>query len=345
MGERPRYTMVITSNRYELDWEEQFLGGLDDMSVDLRAGVCRTEDDLIALAHDADALLISSREPITRRVIEALPRCRVISRYAVGIDHIDLDAAAERGIVVTHVPDYCTAEVADHALALILALNRRIVELDTSLRQGAWVKHSYHTRRILRGPVPPLRELTLGLVGLGRIGRAVADRARPFGLRLVATDPYVDPAVFEDYGVTPLALDELLQQADIVSLHCPLTPETRGLIGERALSLMKPSAVLVNTARGPVVDIPAVTAALQERRIAGAALDVADPEPLPEDSPLYRLPNVILTPHAAYYSERSVEIVRQEALFEALRVLRGQRPRTVANPAVLGRVRLVPGVE
>jgi D-3-phosphoglycerate dehydrogenase len=240
------------------------------------------------------------------------------------------------------VPDYCTAEVADHALALILALNRRIVELDSALRQGAWIKHSYHTRRILRGPVPPLRELTLGLVGLGRIGRAIAERARPFGLRVVASDPYISPEVFQDYGATPLPLDDLLQQSDIVSLHCPLTPETRGLIGERALSLMKPSAVLVNTARGPVVDIPAVIAALQECRIAGAALDVTDPEPLPEDSPLYRLPNVILTPHAAYYSERSVEIVRRETLFEALRVLRGQRPRTVANPAVLSRVHLAP---
>jgi phosphoglycerate dehydrogenase-like enzyme len=142
--------------------------------------------------------------------------------------------------------------------------------------------------------------------------------------------------------VTPVSLDELLQQADIVSLHCPLTPETRGLIGERALGLMKPAAVLVNTARGPIVDIPALVTALQECRIAGAALDVADPEPLPETSPLYRLPNVILTPHAAYYSERSVEVVRRETLFEALRVLRGQLPRTVANPAVLSRVRLAP---
>jgi D-3-phosphoglycerate dehydrogenase len=342
MGEKPRVTMVITTNRYELDWEEKFLSSLDDFSVELRAGVCHSEDDLIALAHDADALLVSSREPITRRVIEALPRCRVISRYAVGIDHIDLDAAAEHGIVVTHVPDYCTAEVADHALALILALNRRIVELDTALRQGAWIKHAYHTRRILRGPIPPLRELTLGLVGLGRIGRAVAERARPFGVRLLATDPYIEPAVFQEYGVTPVSLDELLQQADIVSLHCPLTPETRGLIGERALGLMKPAAVLVNTARGPIVDIPALVTALQECRIAGAALDVADPEPLPETSPLYRLPNVILTPHAAYYSERSVEVVRRETLFEVLRVLRGQLPRTVANPAVLSRVRLAP---
>ncbi|HEY8447300.1 MAG TPA: C-terminal binding protein [Thermomicrobiales bacterium] len=340
MGGKERVTIVITTDRYELDWEERFLAEQDEFEFDLRAGLCRTEDELIEFARDADALLISSRERITRRVIESLTRCRVISRYAVGLDHIDLDAAAERGIVVTHVPDYCTAEVADHAMSLILALNRRIVEMDRALREGAWVSYHYHTREIIRGPIPPLRELTLGLIGIGRIGSAVAQRARPFGFHILATDPYVDPATIRERGAEPVSLDELLQRADIISIHCPLTAETREMIDERAFSLMKPTALLVNTARGPIVSMPAVTAALQECRIAGAALDVVDPEPLPPDSPLYRLPNVILTPHAAYYSERSVEILRRETLFEALRVLRGQRPRTVANPAVLERVSL-----
>ena len=196
--------------------------------------------------------------------------------------------------------------------------------------------------RILRGPVPALRDQTLGIVGLGRIGRAVADRARPFGLTLLAADPFVDPAVVREHGAEPVALDALLARSDIVSLHCPLTDETRGLIGPSAFGLMKPTAVLVNTARGPVVDLDAAIAALQHGTIAGAALDVVYPEPLPVDSPLYRLPNVILTPHVAYYSERSIAIVRSETLSEALRVLRGRRPRTVANPAVLERVQLAP---
>jgi len=260
----------------------------------------------------------------------------------VGLDNVDLEAAADAGIVVTHYPGYCTSEVADHALAMILALNRRIVEQDRSLREGAWVEHGPSTRRILRGPIQPLREQTLGIVGFGRIGQAVAARAKPFNLTIVAADPYIDPEVMVAAGVEPATLEELLRRSDIVTLHTPLTPETRGLIDAAALALMKPTAVLVNTARGPIIDLPALAQALQEEKIAGAALDVVDPEPLPADSPFYRMSNVILTPHSAYYSERSVDVVRRETLLEALQVLRGKRPRTVANPAVLDKVTLEP---
>jgi D-3-phosphoglycerate dehydrogenase len=237
-------------------------------------------------------------------------------------------------------PGYCTAEVADHAMSLLLALNRRLVELDRDLRAGAWNQHGPATRTILRGPVPPLRELTLGIVGFGRIGRAVAARARTFGLTLLAADPYADPAAVAAAGAELLPLPDLLGRADLVTLHCPLTPETRGLIGAPELARMKPTAFLVNTARGPIVDLPALAAALERSDLAGAGLDVFDVEPLPAASPFYRMPNVILTPHAAYYSERSVEVVRRETMNEALAVLRGRRPRTVANPAVLARVSL-----
>jgi len=342
-----RFTVVVTSDRYGnetegLEVEQEIVAAIDDLEIEVRGRPSTSEEELIAAGADADALCVSTREAVTRRVIEHLPRAKVISRYGVGLDNVDLEAAAEAGIVVTHYPGYCTAEVADHALAMILALNRRLVEQDRALRAGAWVEFGPATRSILRGPIPPLRELELGIVGFGRIGQVVAERARPFGLRLLAADPYQEPAVVEAHGVEPVGLEALLERADIVTLHCPLTPETRGLIDAAALARMKPSAVLVNTARGPIVDLPALATALAEGRIAGAGIDVTDPEPLPTGSPFYRMENVILTPHSAYYSERSVEVVRRETLLEAVQVLRGKRPRTVANPAVLERVHLEP---
>lgn len=342
MPGKPRFRLVIASDRYEFDWEESALSQIQDMDLELSGGAAETEDDLISLAHHADALVISSREAITRRVLSKLANCKVISRRAVGLDHIDLDAAAELGIVITHSPDYCTNEVADHTLALILGLNRRILEYDHDLRNGAWTNHQYMMDRILRGPIQPLREQILGIVGLGRIGRAVGKRALAFGLTVLAADPFIPSRTAADAGAQLVALDDLLQTADIVSLHCPLTNETEGMIGTRELGLMKPSAVLVNTARGPVLDLDAAVDALSSGTIAAAALDVVYPEPLPLDSPLYRLPNVILTPHAAYYSERSRRQVRIDALEGALAVLRGRQPRTIANPNVLERVALLP---
>ena len=342
-----KFTVIVTSDRYGnetrgLELEQELAAAVTDLDVTLLGRASTTEDELIRVAQDADAMLVSTREAITRRVLENIPRVKVIARYGVGLDNVDLDAAADAGIVVTHYPGYCTSEVADHALAMILALNRRIVEQDRALREGAWVEHGPSTRRILRGPIQPLREQTLGIVGFGRIGQAVAARAKPFNMTIVAADPYIDPEVMIAAGVEPVTLPELLRRADIVTLHSPLTPETRGLIDAAALALMKPTAVLVNTARGPIVDLPALAQAVTAGKIGGVALDVVDPEPLPADSPFYQMPNVILTPHSAYYSERSVDVVRRETLLEALQVLRGKRPRTVANPAVLHKVTLEP---
>jgi D-3-phosphoglycerate dehydrogenase len=338
--------VVVTSDRYGnethgLELEQELVAAVADLDVRLLGRASTSEEELIRAGQDA-ALLVSTREAVTRRVLENIPRVKVISRYGVGLDNVDLEAAADVGIVVTHFPGYCTAEVADHALAMILALNRRIVEQDRSLREGAWVEHGPATRRILRGPIQPLREQTLGIAGFGRIGRAVAARAKPFGLTIIAADPYIDPRIVRDAGAEPVTLEELLARADIVTIHTPLTPETRGLIDAAALARMKPTAVIINTARGPIIDLPALAQALQEGRIAGAALDVVDPEPLPAGSPFYSMPNVILTPHSAYYSERSVDVVRRETLQEALQVLRGKRPRTVANPSVLRKVTLEP---
>ena len=339
------FKIVLTSDRYNnevdsLALEYQLLADNSDLEIELQTISGEDMEEVIAAADGADVLMASTRESFSRDVLERLKTIKVLSRYGVGLDNVDLDAAAELGIVVTHYPAYCTAEVADHAMSLILALNRRIVWLDRELKAGAWVRHGRATGEILHTKIEPLREQTLGIIGLGRIGKLVAERARPFGLTTLAHDPYLDPATAPDY-VTLVELNDLLARADIVTLHCPLTPETRGLINAERLSLMKPSAYLVNTARGPIIDLDALVVALQANGIAGAGLDVVDPEPLPEDSPLYKMDNVILTPHSAYYSERSVDIVRRQTLLQALRVLRGQQPEVVANPAVLDRVSLV----
>ncbi|MGH2562224.1 MAG: C-terminal binding protein, partial [Thermomicrobiales bacterium] len=300
MAEKPKYTVAFTSDRYNLDWEMDAIASLTDLDIDVVTRKCATEDEIVAFARDADALVVSTRHPITRSVLERLGRCRVVGSYGVGLDHLDLPAAADLGVVVTHYPQYCTNEVADHALSLILALNRRIHELDQDLRQGGW-NHA-GTRQILRGPVAPLREQTLGIVGLGRIGAKVAERARPFGLTIIAADPNLDAETAKSRGAELVSFDELLLRSDIITIHCPLGPQTKGLIDAAAFVQMKPTAFLVNTARGPIVDLKAAIDALQRCAIAGAALDVVYPEPLPADSPLYQIANVILTPHSAYYS-------------------------------------------
>lgn len=323
-----------------MELERELIGNFPELDVTLRGAPAATEDDLIRIGQDADALLVSTREAVTRRVLENISNVKVISRYGVGLDNVDLDAAADVGIVVTHYPGYCTSEVADHAMALLLAVNRRIVELDRDLHAGAWSRFGSATGGVLRGPIPPLRQLTLGIVGFGRIGQAVADRARPFGLTLLVADPYVGPDVVEANGGKLLPLDELLPRADLVTLHAPLTPETRGMIDARRLAMMKPDASIINTARGPIIDLDALAAHLEQHPQARAALDVVYPEPLAADHPLYQLPNVIHTPHSAYYSEQSVVTLRTETFNEAMAVLMGTRPRTVANPAVLDKVSL-----
>lgn len=340
---RSKFVLASTSDRYGFDWELETLAALPDFDFELRpAPAAGAAGSIADYATDVDALLVSSRETLDRATIERLGRCKVIARYAVGLDLIDLDAAAEHGIVVTHFPMYCTREVADHALSFILALNRRIVDLDRDLRAGAWVEQAHMTRRILRGPVLPMRESTVGLIGIGRIGTEVAARLAPFGPRILAHDPFVDDSEIRRRGAEPVSFNELLAVSDVVTLHCPLTPQTQGMIDATALARMKPGAMLVNTARGPIVDLAALVEALDAGRLGGAALDVVYPEPLPLESRLYSLPNLILTPHSAYYSERSVEIIRRETLLAAVDVLMGRMPPVVANPAVLDRVTLAP---
>jgi D-3-phosphoglycerate dehydrogenase len=342
-----KYMLVVTSDRYgdgvaNLEPERQVIAEFPDIEAEIYGSTGRTEDELIEIGQSADVILVSTRDVISRRLLESAPRIKVVAIYGVGLNNVDLDAAAELGVVITHYPQYCTDEVADHAMALMLGMNRRVFQQNEALHQGAWVRHRAQTGSIMRGEVPALRTSTLGIIGLGRIGQASAARARAFGLRLIAADPAPDHAAFERLGVDLVSLDDLLRQSDLIAIHCPLLPTTRHLLDATALAKTKPNVVIVNTARGPIIDLDSLVADLTANPGKRAALDVTDPEPLPLEHPLYTMENVVLTPHSAYYSESSVKVVRRETLVDALSVLRGFRPRTVANPDVLARVNLRP---
>ena len=289
--------------------------------------VARTEDDFLRHCTEADALLIQYGQ-VTRRVLQGLPRLRLLVRYGVGVDGIDLAAATERGIPVVNVPDYGTDEVANHAVALLLALARAITRLDRQTRAGRWNVFEVQ-------PVHRLAGRTVGIVGCGRIGSRVARKLSGFDVRLLAHDPYL--AAFPD-GVVPVGLDRLLAESDYVTLHCPLTAETRHLVDAAALARMKPGAVLINTARGGLVDTAALAEALAGGRLAGAGLDVTEREPLEPDSPLLRLEQAIVTPHAAWYSEEGRSDLKRRVAEETVRVLmRGEPPLHCVNPEVLAR--------
>jgi D-3-phosphoglycerate dehydrogenase len=342
-----RFTAVVTADRYgakgaNLDHERELLAGFPDIDVDLRGEPIHSEDELIALGNEADALFLSTRDAVTRRFCEQAEKVKVVARYGVGLDNVDLAAAADHGIVITHYPQYCTNEVADHALALLLTLNRRIAELSTDLHADAWNTHGRMTREILRGPIEPLYKQTIGVIALGRIGSAVVSRIKPFRSRIIVCDPYVDDDEIRALGAEPVSLDELVSTADMITIHCPLTPETRGLLGPAQFAAMKPHVSIVNTARGPIINQAALIDFLTSHPDARAGLDVFEEEPLEGGSPLYQIPNVLLTPHSAYYSEESTRIVRDQTFLSAIAVLRGYLPPTVANPGVLDKVNLAP---
>lgn len=277
-----------------------------------------TEENLIAMARDADAVLVISAR-VTARVINSLPKLKAIGRYGIGVDNVDVEAATERGIAVVNVPGFCTREVADHVLMLVLAFARKLPFLHGLLRQGVWGRGK-------ASPMPALYSQTLGMVAFGEIGREVAPRARPFGLTLLAYDPYIDQATADRHGVTLVSLEELLDRSDYVSVHAPLNVQTRHLMGERAFRLMKPTAYLINTARGPVVDEAALIRALQEGWIAGAGLDVYEQEPIDPASPLLKLDNVLLTPHTAGLSDESQRSSRRRVSTAVADVLAGRWP-------------------
>jgi D-3-phosphoglycerate dehydrogenase len=320
--------VVLTDYAWEsLDVERQTLDGL----ARLVALQTRHPDEFVAEAADCDALLNTYAGPITADVMARMPRCRIIARYGIGVDTIDLAAATAAGIIVTNNPTYCIEEVAEHTMALLLASARKIARYDRLVRAGRW-------------EVPPGKPMfrlagrTLGLVGFGNIARAVAVRAAAFGMRVLYADPFVEAGRFPAPG-EKTTFEDVLSQADFLSVHPPLVAETRGLLDDAAFARMKPTAVLINCARGPIVDTAALVRALDAGRIAGCALDTTDPEPLPDPHPLRGRDDVILTPHAAWYSEQAMVGLQAGAPGEVRRVLTGQWPVNVVNPAVKGRNR------
>jgi D-3-phosphoglycerate dehydrogenase len=316
MSTRP--LVVITDHLAEAGVERKVL----DPVADLR--LLETDDEAVVerSATDADALLVFHGIKLTSRSLAALPRCRGVVRCGVGYDNVDLRAAGERGIVVCNVPDYGTEEVADHALGLLLALARRILPCAAGVRSGGWDVSTVYG-------APRLRGRTLGLIGCGRIGTAVAQRAKAFGLDVVIYDPYQPPGLEKALGVRrAYRLDNLLRVAEFVSLHCPLTPETRHILDASALAKLPAGAYVVNTARGPCVDPAALLDALDAGRVSFAALDVVEREPL-DDERLRRHPRVTLTPHTAFYSVESFVEMRTKGAEEIRRMLLGE---PVLNP-------------
>jgi D-3-phosphoglycerate dehydrogenase len=312
----------------ELDVERAILAEAGAELLD-RRGV--PLDDLESELAEADAVLTEAlgRDRFDASRIVRLARCRVISVYAVGTDGIDLAAAAARGIAVANVPSYCTIEVAEHTVALLLGAWRRVKAAEAVARSGAW------DLAPLR-PVNRLAGRTVGLVGFGAIARQVAVRLTPFGVRLLVHDPYADDGDVRGLGGMPASLDELLRESDAVSLHAPLTAETRGLLGRERLALLRPGAILVNAGRGGLVDHDALLQLLEAGHLAGVALDVMPEEPPPPGHPLLARPDVVCTPHMGYYSEESLLDLRTQAARNAALVLRGEPPLSAVTSSAAG---------
>lgn len=295
---------------------------------------CETEDDIITAAQDAD-IVITLMQPFTRKVIEDLGKCRLISVIGIGYEGVDVEAATEHGICVSNTPDYCLEEVSDHTLALLLACARKLLPVVNAIREGKWDSlEKLEIRQKIWPPMFRLRGQTLGLIGLGKVAQAVVPKAQAFGLRIIAYDPHVPSHVADKLGVELVELNRLLRESDFISVHAALTPETRHILGLEQFKQMKPTAYLINTARGGLIEEQALYEALSQGYIAGAGLDVMEPEPPHPDNPLLRLNNVVVTAHSAHYSDQSAIELRQQVEENVFRVLDGRLPRSLVNPEV-----------
>jgi len=290
---------------------------LKRLDPEFRMSKSASAENILAVAKDADAILVTYAK-LTRELISQLTKCKAIGRFGLGVDNIDLAAAKEKGIKVNYVPDYCIHEVSDHAMALLLALIRKIPLSNKVVQAGRW-------EMPVVVPITRITGTVLGLIGFGNIPRLVAGKAQAFGIKVVAYDPYLKPDVFKAANVEGVDLDTLLKQSDYVSVHAPLLPATRGLLNAEAFAKMKKGAYVVNTARGPLIDEPALIAALDSGQVGGAALDVVTTEPLAKDSPLLGRDNVIITPHTAFYSIEALAELQTKCASDVARVLSGEK--------------------
>ncbi|MBG9586647.1 C-terminal binding protein [Cytobacillus firmus] len=311
------FKVLLTDYEFEnLKYEEDVFkeSGLD---IEFVKAQCKTEDEVAEQAKHADAIL-NQYAPISRRVIESLENAKVISRYGVGVNTIDLDAANEKGITVANVPDYGMEEVSNHALALLLSWARKVTLLNNEVKKGNWDFKACV-------PIHRFTNQTVGVLGFGRIPRRFIEKVKPLGFKLAAYDPFVSAEDMASAGVQKMELDEIISEADYLSVHVPLIKDTFHLLNADRFSQMKKNAVIINTARGPIIDEKALIEALENGIIAGAALDVAEEEPISIDSPLLYMDNVIITPHSAWYSEEAMVELRQKAAKNIVQVLKGEK--------------------
>jgi D-3-phosphoglycerate dehydrogenase len=295
----------------------------------IQRGPCKTPRALLAALHDAD-VSICYHEPYTREVLANVPRLRAVIRTGVGVDTVDLDAATDYGVIVANFPDFCTREVANHAIVLVMACAKKVGLLDRVLRREGW-----NAARAHRSPMGPIHDQTLGLVAFGAIARVTAKVAQAMEMRVIAYDPYVEASVFEGAGVESVSLEELAERSDYISSHLPLTDATRGMLDAAFFARMKPSAYFINTGRGGVVAEADLIAALASKQIAGAGLDVFESEPLGPDHPFLSMDQVVLTPHTASYADETFAARDRRVGKTALAILAGETPEFVANRAVL----------
>jgi len=326
--EKNKFKVVITDcDHGSIEEEKREFGRI---GAELSLAQIKEEEDLIRVCKDADGLL-NQYALLTRKVLEKVPKCKVIGRYGVGIDSVDLKAATDLGIIVANVPDYCVDEVADQALSMILALIRKTVFFDQKVRSDQW---DFRQGR----PIRRIKGKTLGLIGSGRIGLEVAKRISAFGVRVITFDPYLKKT---PEGIELMDFDTVLKESDFISIHCPLNESTRHLLGEKEFQKMQKKPLIINTSRGPIIDEVALIQALTKRQVSGAGLDVLEKEPPDPQNPLLKMENVIIAPHISFYSEESISELKRRTAENVSSVLLGKWPRSVVNQEVKGKTRAV----
>jgi len=317
--------VIIDCDHGSIEEEKEEFGRI---GAKLTLAQVQKEEDVIRACKEADGLL-DQYALLTRKILESLPKCKVVSRYGVGVDSVDLKAATDLGIIVANVPDYCMDEVANQTLAMILTLIRKTAFFDKMVKSGQWDFH-------LGIPIYRTQGKTLGLIGCGKIGLEVAKRISCFGVRVMTFDPYLEKA---PVGVELKDFDTVLKESDFISIHCPLNDSTRHLVGEREFGKMKKKPIVINTSRGPIVDEKALIQALIKGQISGAGLDVLEKEPPDPQSPLLKMENVVLSPHVSFYSVESISELKRRTAKNVADVLTGRWPRSVVNREVKGKVR------